>query len=84
VGGVPSILTDGVHGLLADDDDDRGVAAHVLALLANPDRARSLAAAAYGTCRAYEWHSVRDGWLSVYHQVFQSTSHRRIARVEPA
>jgi glycosyltransferase involved in cell wall biosynthesis len=84
VGGVPSILTDGVHGLLADDDDDRGVAAHVLALLANPDRARSLAAAAYGTCRAYEWHSVRDGWLSVYRQVFESTSHRRIARVEPA
>jgi glycosyltransferase involved in cell wall biosynthesis len=85
VGGVPSILTDGVHGLLADDDDDRGIAAHVLALLANPVRSQALAAAAFGTCRAYEWRSVRDGWLAVYREVFESTSGRRsLARMEPA
>ena len=84
VGGVPSILTDGVHGLLADDDDDHAVAAHVLELLANPARAHTLAAAAYATCRVYEWRAVRDGWLSVYRQVFKSTSRRRVARMEPA
>jgi glycosyltransferase involved in cell wall biosynthesis len=84
VGGVPSILTDGVHGLLADDDDDHAVAAHVLELLANPARAHSLAAAAHATCQVYEWRAVRDGWLSVYRQVFESTSRRRVARMEPA
>ena len=84
VGGVPSILTDGVHGLLADDDDDRGVAAHVVELLANPGRAQTLAEAAHATCRAYEWRAVRDGWLTVYRQVFEATSRRRIARMEPA
>jgi L-malate glycosyltransferase len=66
VGGVPAILTHGVHGLLADDNDDAAVAAHVLALLERPDEARALARAAYATCRAYEWPVVRAAWLDVY------------------
>jgi glycosyltransferase involved in cell wall biosynthesis len=43
VGGVPAMLTDGVHGLLAPDDDARGVASHVIRLLEQPDEARRLA-----------------------------------------
>lgn len=66
VGGVPAILTHGVHGLLAPDDDDEAVAAHVIRLLEHPDEARALARAAHATCRAYEWPVVRRAWLEVY------------------
>jgi len=66
VGGVPSILRDGVDGLLARDDDESGIAAHVLRLLANPDYARALAASARGSLEAYEWPAVREGWLRAY------------------
>ena len=66
VGGVPAILADGVHGLLADDDDDAGVADRILALIEQPDYARQLAEAAYATCASYEWPVVRHAWMKVY------------------
>jgi glycosyltransferase involved in cell wall biosynthesis len=69
VGGVPAILTHGVHGLLAPDNDDRAVAAHILALLASPEHARQMAAAAFQSCAAYEWSAAREGWLAAYHAV---------------
>jgi L-malate glycosyltransferase len=68
VGGVPAILADGQQGLLAADNDDEGIARHILDLLADPRRARALAAAAYDSCRAYQWSAVRDGWLAAYRQ----------------
>ena len=46
VGGVPAMLTDGVHGLLAPANDDEAIAAHVMTLLESPEYARQLAAAA--------------------------------------
>jgi glycosyltransferase involved in cell wall biosynthesis len=69
VGGVPVILTHGVHGLLAPDNDDEAIAGHILSLLDNPERARAIAEAARATCRAYEWEAVRDEWLSLYRSV---------------
>ena len=66
VGGVPAILTDGVHGRLAANDDDEAVADRILMLLERPDYARQLARAALETCRAYEWASVRSQWLDAY------------------
>jgi L-malate glycosyltransferase len=66
IGGVPAMLQDGIHGLLAGDDDDEGIAERVLWLLAHPDEARRMAAAAHSTCAAYEWSRVRDAWLTVY------------------
>jgi glycosyltransferase involved in cell wall biosynthesis len=66
VGGVPTILTDGVHGLLAPDDDAATVAAQVMRLLEDPGYARRLAAAAHQSCAAYAWPVVREGWLAVY------------------
>lgn len=66
VGGVPSLLTHGTHGLLAPDDDDRAIAEHVMQLVEQPGAARRMAEAARATCRAYEWHVVRDQWLGVY------------------
>jgi glycosyltransferase involved in cell wall biosynthesis len=66
VGGVPAILTHGVHGLLAADNDDEALASHVIRLLDEPEFARQLAAAAHATCFAYEWSVAREGWLRVY------------------
>jgi glycosyltransferase involved in cell wall biosynthesis len=69
VGGVPAMLTDGVHGLLAPPDDDQAVAAHVIGLLESPDYARQLAAAAVETCASYDWPVTRKGWLEAYRSV---------------
>jgi glycosyltransferase involved in cell wall biosynthesis len=69
VGGVPAMLTDGVHGLLAPPDDAAAVAAQVIELLEHPARARQLAEAAHDSCAAYEWPVVRDGWLAAYRAV---------------
>lgn len=66
VGGVPEILTHGVHGLLAGENDDEAIAAHVLHLLAHPDEARRMAAAAHDSCAGGEWSRVREAWLAVY------------------
>jgi L-malate glycosyltransferase len=66
VGGVPAILTDGVHGLLAEDDDDAGVADRILTLVEQPEYARQLADTAYTTCASYEWRVVRHAWMKVY------------------
>jgi glycosyltransferase involved in cell wall biosynthesis len=77
VGGVPSILTHGVHGLLAPPDDDNAIAAHVMTLLESPEEARRMAAAAHDTCAQHEWAVARTGWLAVYRTV--SGSPRLIA-----
>jgi glycosyltransferase involved in cell wall biosynthesis len=66
VGGVPAILTHGVHGLLAPENDARIVAEHVGTLVERPDYARALARAAHATCRSYEWPVVRAEWLAEY------------------
>ena len=84
VGGVSVILTDGEHGLLAPDNDDEAVADKVLQLLADPERARQLAARAHDSCRAYEWPNVRIGWLRVYQSVARTTSRRAAVTAEAA
>jgi glycosyltransferase involved in cell wall biosynthesis len=66
VGGVPAILTDGEHGLLAADNDADGIAARVLWLLAHQSDARRMAAAARRSCEAYAWSAVRGAWLAAY------------------
>jgi glycosyltransferase involved in cell wall biosynthesis len=69
VGGVPAMVTDTVNGLLAPDDDDATVAAHVMTLLENPSDARRLAAAGYEACGLYQWSVVRHQWFAVYRSV---------------
>lgn len=69
VGGVPAILTHGVHGLLAPHDDDAAIAGHVVRLLEQPEEARRMAEAARASCRAYEWSVVRGQWLAAYRSV---------------
>jgi L-malate glycosyltransferase len=65
-GGVPAMLTDGIHGLLVPRDDHVAAAAAVLRLLDEPGLAARLANAALETCAGYEWSSVRSQWLELY------------------
>jgi glycosyltransferase involved in cell wall biosynthesis len=65
-GGVPAILTDEVHGLLAPVGDAGHVATQVLRLLEDAALATRLARAAYETTDALTWDHVRDRWLAVY------------------
>jgi len=79
VGGVPSILTHGVHGLLVPENDDAELAAHVLALIATPEYAHRLAAGAHRSCAAYEWPVAREGWLVAYDAVVNPPARPRAA-----
>jgi glycosyltransferase involved in cell wall biosynthesis len=68
-GGVPAILTHGVHGLLAPLADYDTLGRHVLRLLADPDYARALARTAFATCDGCTWPKVRDQWVRAYRSV---------------
>lgn len=71
VGGVPALITDGVDGLLAADDDANGVAARICELIDAPDYAQQLASAARERCARYDWRHVRESWLAIYRALAQ-------------
>jgi glycosyltransferase involved in cell wall biosynthesis len=81
VGGVPSILTDGVHGLLVPDNDDAALAAQVTKLLEQPEYAQQLAAAARESCARYDWASIREGWLAAY---LKAAGRRTVGTLAPS
>ena len=65
-GGVPAILTDGEHGLLAPPDDHQAVAAAVLKLLDDPALASRLTAQpAHGANRAPGRPCANCGWTRI-------------------
>jgi glycosyltransferase involved in cell wall biosynthesis len=66
VGGIPAILTDGVHGLLAPARDHEAIASHVLRLLDDDRLARRLALAGFDATEDLAWDRVRVQWLDVY------------------
>jgi glycosyltransferase involved in cell wall biosynthesis len=70
-GGVPAILTDGVHGLLAPVGDHDAVARQVLRLLADQALVDRMTHAALMSCAAYTWEVVRGQWLSLYQRLAQ-------------
>ncbi len=65
-GGVPAILTDEVHGLLAPCGDHEAVAARVLRLLDDTALTRRMIDTARASCDAYQWTAVRERWLALY------------------
>jgi glycosyltransferase involved in cell wall biosynthesis len=83
VGGVPAILTDGVHGLLAPAGDAEAVAAQLSRLLEDSTLARRLALAAFATTDALAWDCVRDRWVGLYRGVAARTA-RSTPSVRPA
>jgi glycosyltransferase involved in cell wall biosynthesis len=84
VGGIPAILTDGVHGLLAPDDDDQTVAARILEILQQPEAAAARAATARRSCDPLDWSVVRRDWLSLYRAALGSDGAPPIAAAEAA
>jgi glycosyltransferase involved in cell wall biosynthesis len=84
VGGVPSILRNGVDGLLVSNDDDEALAAAAVRLLNNPSLARHLASSAHGTLAAYEWPVVREAWLRAYRRVSTGVNEPAARAVSPA
>jgi glycosyltransferase involved in cell wall biosynthesis len=70
-GGVPAILTDGVHGLLAPVGDHDAIAHQVVRLLGDQSLVDRLTEAAFASCAAYRWEVVRGQWLSLYHRLAQ-------------
>jgi glycosyltransferase involved in cell wall biosynthesis len=65
-GGVPAILTDGVHGLLVACDDHQAAAARMQRLLEDPALARRLTETARESCGSYQWEAVRAKWVALY------------------
>jgi glycosyltransferase involved in cell wall biosynthesis len=85
VGGIPSILRDGVDGLLVPHDDHEALAAATMRLLDDPDIARNLATSARATLATYQWPVVRDGWLRAYRGVSPGVARNAAAHpVSPA
>jgi glycosyltransferase involved in cell wall biosynthesis len=68
-GGVPAILADGEHGLLAPVDDHVAVAGSVLRLLADQALAGRLTAAARARAQTCIWPAVRNAWTDAYRSV---------------
>jgi L-malate glycosyltransferase len=81
-GGVPAILTDGRHGLLAPLGDHETIGRGILRLLEHPAFARGLARAAYATCSACTWPAVRERWLATYRSVLTGAPETALAPLE--
>jgi len=79
-GGVPAILTDGVHGLTVPRGDYRGAAARVLRLLGDPALVRNLTAAARESCEQYRWSAVREQWLALYRRLARPAAQQEGSR----
>jgi glycosyltransferase involved in cell wall biosynthesis len=73
-GGVSTILTDGVHGLLAPIGDHAAVARQVVRLLRDQVLVDRLTAFAFDSCGMYTWDVVRGEWLSLYRRLVRSRS----------
>ena len=78
-GGIPAILTDGRHGLLAPLGDHETMGRQVLRLLDGPAFARALARVAHATCLACTWPAVREQWLNVYRSVVRTRTDASVA-----
>jgi glycosyltransferase involved in cell wall biosynthesis len=83
-GGVPAILTDGMHGYLVPCGDAAAAADRVIRLVENPDSAGQMCARARETCERYRWTSVRRHWLDLYRRLAHPAARsQRRATVAP-
>jgi L-malate glycosyltransferase len=68
-GGVPAMLTDGVHGLLSPLNDDAHVARNICRLLEDPELTQRVVRAGSDVAEGLAWPRVRDLWLAVYREL---------------
>jgi glycosyltransferase involved in cell wall biosynthesis len=71
-GGVPAILTDGVHGTLVPCGDAAAAAEAIVRLLNEPELSTRLTTAARKSCEQYRWSNVRAQWISLYRGLLRS------------
>ncbi len=72
-GGVPTILTDGVHGYIVPCGDHRAAAERAIRIIEDPETAQRLADVARESCERYRWAVVRSQWLSLYRSMAKSS-----------
>jgi glycosyltransferase involved in cell wall biosynthesis len=65
-GGPPEIVTDGVDGVLVDPQDTQALAAAVLGLLDDPERAERIGAAGRRRVEDFTWERVVDRYEDLY------------------
>ena len=65
-GGPPEIVTDGADGVLVDPQDTRALAAAVLGLLDDPERAERVGAAGRRRVEDFTWERVVDRYEDLY------------------
>lgn len=80
-GGVPAILTDGLHGLLVPCNDHQAAADAIMRLLEDAPLARRVADTALDACTRYQWAAVRHQWIDLYRRLVRS---RAVAATTPA
>lgn len=68
-GGVPAVLTEEVHGLLAPVGDHEAVARQVLRLIRDQALVDRLTGAALASCDSYQWDVVRGRWVALYRRL---------------
>jgi len=79
--GVPTVIDDGVHGLLVPERDVAAFGAAIAALLRDPARAAGLGEAARARVgRELTWPQIAHRFLDVYHAAITDYAARRATR----
>ena len=73
-GGIPDIIDEGVNGVLVSPGDPEALAGAIDRLLAEPDLARRLGAAARKRARDYDWGVLAGRILAVYRSLIAGRS----------
>ena len=68
-GGIPDMITEGVTGLVVQQDDHQAMARQALRLLQEPDSVDRIARRALRECEKYTWHAVGDQCVQLYEAV---------------
>lgn len=66
VGGIPHLVTEGVDGLMAPDDDSTRLAARMRELLSDAELARRIVAQARQRIDTHEWSRIYDLYRTIY------------------
>ena len=72
VGGIPDIVQDGLNGLLAEPDDEAGIALCLSRILGNGLLAKQFSEHALETAADYDWSHIADRMTRVYRGIIRT------------
>jgi len=75
-GGIPDIVIDGETGCVVPTGDYEALAKRTLELIAEPQKALSMARRAREECARYTWNAVCRQWVGLYHHLSLDTAKR--------